>query len=81
MTFEPVVLFFVLGVAAGLLRSDPKKAVEELTRNGIATYCLSLDPRADPYVSRIFGAKNYRVLDHVQHLPTILPLLYIGLTR
>lgn len=37
------------------LRSYAKKAVEELTRNGIATCCLNLDPRADQYVSRIFG--------------------------
>jgi nitric oxide reductase NorD protein len=63
------------------LRYDAKKAVEELTRNGIATYCLSLDPRADQYVSRIFGAKNYMVVDHVQRLPEKLPLLYMGLTR
>lgn len=63
------------------LRYDARKAVEELTRNGIATYCLSLDPRADQYVSRIFGAKNYMVVDHVQRLPEKLPLLYMGLTR
>ncbi|MHB8392405.1 MAG: VWA domain-containing protein, partial [Acidobacteriaceae bacterium] len=63
------------------LRFDAKKAVEELARNGIATYCLSLDPRADQYVSRIFGAKNYMVVDHVQRLPEKLPLLYMGLTR
>ncbi|MHB0888928.1 nitric oxide reductase activation protein NorD [Acidithiobacillus sp.] len=63
------------------LRFDAKKAVEELTRAGIATYCLSLDPRADQYVSRIFGAKNYMVLDHVQRLPEKLPILYMGLTR
>ena len=63
------------------LRFDAKKSVEELTRNGIATYCLSLDPRADQYVSRIFGAKNYMVVDHVQRLPEKLPLLYMGLTR
>ena len=63
------------------LRFDARKAVEELTRNGIATYCLSLDPRADQYVSRIFGAKNYMVVDHVQRLPEKLPLLYMGLTR
>ena len=63
------------------LRYDAKKAVEDLTRNGIATYCLSLDPRADQYVSRIFGAKNYMVVDHVQRLPEKLPLLYLGLTR
>jgi hypothetical protein len=63
------------------LRHDAKKAVEELTRFGIATFCLSLDPRADQYVSRIFGANNYVVIDHVQRLPEKLPFLYIGLTR
>jgi len=63
------------------LRYDAKKAVEDVTRNGISTYCLSLDPRADEYVSRIFGAKNYMVVDHVQRLPEKLPLLYMGLTR
>ncbi len=63
------------------LRFDAKKAVEELMRNSISTYCLSLDPRADQYVSRIFGAKNYMVVDHVQRLPEKLPLLYMGLTR
>jgi len=63
------------------LRFDAKKSVEELTRNGINTYCLSLDPGADQYVSRIFGAKNYMVVDHVQRLPEKLPLLYMGLTR
>ena len=63
------------------LRFDAKKSVEELARNGITTYCLSLDPGADQYVSRIFGAKNYMVVDHVQRLPEKLPLLYMGLTR
>ena len=63
------------------LRYDARKAVEDLTQAGIAPYCLSLDPRADQYVSRIFGAKNYVVLDHVQRLPEKLPILYMGLTR
>jgi len=63
------------------LRFDAKKAVEELTRNGISTFCISLDPRADQYVSRIFGARNYMVVDHVERLPEKLPLLYMGLTR
>ena len=63
------------------LRYDARKAVEELTRNGITAYCLSLDPNADLYVSRIFGAKNGMVMDHVQRLSTILPLRYMGLTR
>lgn len=63
------------------LRYDTKKAVEEAGRNGIVTYCMSLDPRADQYVSRIFGQKNYMVVDHVERLPEKLPLLYAGLTR
>ncbi len=63
------------------LRYDTKKAVEEVAKHGVITYCMSLDPRADNYVSRIFGQKNYMVVDHVEHLPQKLPLLYAGLTR
>ncbi|HET9080192.1 MAG TPA: VWA domain-containing protein [Trebonia sp.] len=63
------------------LRQDAKKAVEEAAARGIATFCLSLDPRADEYVSRIFGMRNYLVVDHIERLPEKLPLLYVGLTR
>jgi nitric oxide reductase activation protein len=63
------------------LRADTKKAVEEVAKHGVTTYCMSLDPRADNYVSRIFGQRNYMVVDHVQRLPEKLPLLYAGLTR
>jgi nitric oxide reductase NorD protein len=63
------------------LRADTKKAVEEVARHGVTTYCMSLDPRADNYVSRIFGQNNFMVVDHVQRLPEKLPLLYAGLTR
>lgn len=63
------------------LRYDTKKAVEEIAKQGVVTYCMTLDPRADNYVSRIFGQRNYMVVDHVQRLPEKLPLLYAGLTR
>ncbi|MEN9843554.1 MAG: hypothetical protein RLZZ612_1383, partial [Pseudomonadota bacterium] len=62
------------------LRHDTKKAVEEATRHGILPYCMSLDPRADPYVSRIFGARRCMVIDKAERLPEKLPLLYAGLT-
>lgn len=42
---------------------------------------MSLDPRADQYVSRIFSERNYLVVDHVERLPEKLPVLYAGLTR
>lgn len=63
------------------LRHDTKHAVEDLVKQGIRTFCLSLDPYADDYVSNIFGQKNYLVLDNVARLPEKLPALYLGLTR
>lgn len=63
------------------LRADSRKAVEDLARQGVTTFCLSLDARADQYVARIFGANHYLVLDHVQRLPEKLPQLFLGLTR
>ncbi len=62
------------------LRHDARKAVEELTTRGVMTYCLTLDPEADDYVARIFGANRYTVIDHVQRLPERLPALFVSLT-
>lgn len=63
------------------LRLDTKKAVEELYTTGVLTYCLTLDPHADAYVKRIFGANNYTIIDHVDRLPEQLPLLFASLTK
>ncbi len=63
------------------LHLDAKKSVEEAARSGVLTYCMSLDPGADQYVSRIFGQRNFMVVDHVERLPEKLPILYAGLTR
>lgn len=62
------------------LCDDTRKAVEDARRGGIHTYCISLDPGADQYVSRIFGAKNYMVVDHIRSLPEKILLLYAALT-
>jgi nitric oxide reductase NorD protein len=62
------------------LRADTKKAVAELDTQGITTFCLSLDPKADDYVREIFG-NRWRVLDRIERLPEQLPLLYLSLTR
>ena len=61
------------------LRADTKKAVEELDTQGITTFCLSLDPKADEYVREIFG-NRWRVLDRIERLPEQLPMLYLSLT-
>jgi nitric oxide reductase NorD protein len=65
---------------AAYLRADARKAVEELAAKGVTTFCLSLDPKADDYVSEIFG-KRWRVLDRIERLPEQLPWLYLNLTR
>jgi len=65
---------------ARLLIEDAHKAVQELDRQGIYTYCINLDPKADEYVSDIFG-KNYSVIDNVARLPGRLPQLFMALTK
>ena len=63
-----------------LLIQDAHKAVQELDQQGIYTYCINLDPKADEYVSDIFG-KNYTVIDNVARLPERLPQLFMALTK
>lgn len=60
---------------------DAKMAVKDAERNGIHTHCLSLDANADQYVSQIFGARNYKVVDHLSCLPEKMLMMYAGLTR
>ncbi|MET0104463.1 MAG: VWA domain-containing protein [Sedimenticola sp.] len=63
-----------------VLIEDTHKAVQELDRQGIYTFCVNLDPRADEYVADIFG-KQYTVIDHVEKLPQKLPELFLTLTK
>ena len=63
-----------------LLIEDARQAVKELDREGIFTYCISLDPKADEYVSDIFG-RQYTVVDNIQRLPEKLPELFMALTK
>ena len=62
------------------LRHDTKKAVEDLASKGVYTYCLTLDPTADRYVSRIFGENRYSIVDNVEKLPERLPAVFAMLT-
>ena len=63
-----------------MLIEDAHQAVNELDREGIYTYCISLDSKADEYVSDIFG-RHYSIIDHVERLPEKLPELFLSLTR
>ncbi|MDD2685613.1 MAG: VWA domain-containing protein [Gallionella sp.] len=63
-----------------LLIQDARQAVKELDREGIYTYCINLDSKADEYVSNIFG-NQYTIVDNVAQLPEKLPELFITLTK
>ena len=63
-----------------LLIEDARQAVKELDRDGIFTYCISLDPKADEYVGDIFG-RQFAVIDHIERLPEKLPALFMALTK
>ena len=63
------------------LTMDAKKACESLMRHGIQPFCMSLDPRADKYVSTIFGRRNFLVMDKLSRLPEKLPLIYLRMTQ
>lgn len=65
---------------AEYLLGDAAHAVRGLERQGLYTHCISLDPKADDYVSRIFGTR-WTVVDHVEQLPRRLPELFVSLTR
>jgi nitric oxide reductase activation protein len=62
------------------LIEDTRKAVHELDEQGIYSYCINLDPKADSYVGDIFGSR-YSVIDNVQRLPEKLPRLFMALTK
>lgn len=63
------------------LRADTRRAVEEARQAGVTPFCLTLDPGADAYVQRIFGARNAMILDRVERLPKRLPQVYAALTQ
>ncbi len=63
-----------------MLIEDAHQAVNELDRDGIYTYCITLDPKADEYVASIFG-QQFTVIDKVERLPEKLPELFMALTK
>lgn len=63
-----------------MLIEDTHRAVQELKQQGIYSYCINLDPRADEYVEDIFGS-HYTIIDHVEKLPEQLPRVFMQLTH
>jgi nitric oxide reductase NorD protein len=62
------------------LVEDARKAVHELAHMGIDVFCVGLDNGGESYLSRIFGVKNYLMINRLEALPQKLPMLYFRLT-
>jgi uncharacterized protein YegL len=62
-----------------LLVKDARQSVKELAAQGITSYCINLDAKADSYVRDIFG-KQFTVVDRIGTLPERLPKLFMRLT-
>jgi Mg-chelatase subunit ChlD len=50
-------------VEENYLIEDARDAVTSAAGQHVRTFCLTLDRRADPYVRRIFGARNYLITE------------------
>ena len=60
---------------ADYLIEDARVAVVETARLGVQCLCAAVDARADSYVRRIFGWRNYRIVDDAASLPRHLSAL------
>lgn len=62
------------------LVEDARKAVHELAHKGIDVFCVGLDGGGESYLPRIFGIRNYLMINRIEALPERLPMLYFRLT-
>ncbi|MFK5938418.1 MAG: VWA domain-containing protein [Sulfurimonas sp.] len=60
---------------------DTKKAVEEVKKKGITTFCITVDVDAKEYLSYLFGRDGYAIVRDGQKLPKVIPEVYINLTK
>lgn len=70
MTDHKVILFLTDGEPADIdvveenyLVEDAREAVVRAAAQKVRTYCLTLDRRADRYVRRIFGTRNFLIIE------------------
>ncbi len=63
------------------LLEDARKAVLALSHLGIDVFGIGLDPNGKEYLSRMFGQRNFLVMDRVERLPEKLPALYLRLSH
>ncbi len=59
---------------------DTRQALIEARRNGIHSFCITIDTEARDYLPHMYGAVNYAVIDEVRKLPLKVSDIYRRLT-
>lgn len=59
---------------------DTRQALYEAHRDGIHSYCITIDEQARDYLPHMYGAANYSVIDDVSQLPLKVSDIYRKLT-
>jgi hypothetical protein len=59
---------------------DTKVALQEARRQGIHTFCITVDREGKSYLPEMCGAEHFIVIENVARLPLLLPKIYRGLT-
>ena len=59
---------------------DTRHALLEIQRDGIHSFCITIDKEAQRYLPYMYGVTNYAVIDEVQKLPYKVADIYRRLT-
>lgn len=65
----------------GYAHEDTRVALTEARAAGVHPFCITVDPHARGYLSRMYGEGGYTIIDSVESLPSRLPAIYRRLTR
>ncbi len=59
---------------------DTMVALRETERQGVSTFCITVDPAGHDYLREMCPERRYLVIDEIAALPSQLPKVYRGLT-
>ncbi|MFN7643742.1 MAG: VWA domain-containing protein [Burkholderiales bacterium] len=59
---------------------DTARALADAERDGVATFCVTVDPAGHDYLGRMCPPRRYRVIDDLPALPEVLAEVYASLT-
>lgn len=60
---------------------DTKKSIQEAKKLGITPFCITIDLESKEYLPYLFGKNGYVLVRDSKKLPTVLPEIYMNLTK